>query len=121
MAKVRSPSPNRAKASSVARKAALLSRFSDAYSQARLDAQCLLRRCIDKAETVQRIIYVATVVGDAAAAARRGPGAQRGDSCEQGGLGRLVDPGVAGGGRHGHLLAGLLPAFLSSLADIGDA
>ncbi|ELV12646.1 Mitochondria-eating protein [Tupaia chinensis] len=33
----------------------------DAYSQARLDAQCLLRRCIDKAETVQRIIYVATV------------------------------------------------------------
>ncbi|XP_058578593.1 mitochondria-eating protein isoform X3 [Neofelis nebulosa] len=61
VAKVRSPSPNRAKASSVARKAALLSRFSDAYSQARLDAQCLLRRCIDKAETVQRIIYVATV------------------------------------------------------------
>ncbi|NP_001171386.1 mitochondria-eating protein [Sus scrofa] len=58
---VRSPSPNRAKLSSVARKAALLSRFSDAYSQARLDAQCLLRRCIDKAETVQRIIYIATV------------------------------------------------------------
>lgn len=50
--------------SNVARKAALLSRFSDAYSQARLDAQCLLRRCIDKAETVQRIIYIATVVGD---------------------------------------------------------
>jgi hypothetical protein len=48
--------------SSVARKAALLSRFSDAYSQARLDAQCLLRRCIDRAETVQRIIYIATVV-----------------------------------------------------------
>uniref|UniRef100_A0A452T5P1 Mitochondria-eating protein n=1 Tax=Ursus maritimus TaxID=29073 RepID=A0A452T5P1_URSMA len=47
--------------SNVARKAALLSRFSDAYSQARLDAQCLLRRCIDKAETVQRIIYIATV------------------------------------------------------------
>uniref|UniRef100_A0A8C6FUH2 Mitochondria-eating protein n=1 Tax=Moschus moschiferus TaxID=68415 RepID=A0A8C6FUH2_MOSMO len=47
--------------SSVARKAALLSRFSDAYSQGRLDAQCLLRRCIDKAETVQRIIYIATV------------------------------------------------------------
>uniref|UniRef100_A0A8C4MXF1 Mitochondria-eating protein n=1 Tax=Equus asinus asinus TaxID=83772 RepID=A0A8C4MXF1_EQUAS len=47
--------------SSVARKAALLSRFSDAYSQARLDAQCLLRRCVDKAETVQRIIYIATV------------------------------------------------------------
>uniref|UniRef100_A0A8C3WP04 Mitochondria-eating protein n=1 Tax=Catagonus wagneri TaxID=51154 RepID=A0A8C3WP04_9CETA len=59
--KVRTPSPNRAKLSSVARKAALLSRFGDAYSQARLDAQCLLRRCIDKAETVQRIIYVATV------------------------------------------------------------
>ncbi|KAI4542933.1 hypothetical protein MG293_007059 [Ovis ammon polii] len=34
---------------------------SDAYSQGRLDAQCLLRRCIDKAETVQRIIYIATV------------------------------------------------------------
>ncbi|XP_077613910.1 mitochondria-eating protein isoform X2 [Crocuta crocuta] len=61
VAKIRSPSPNRAKLSSVARKAALLSRFSDAYSQARLDAQCLLRRCIDKAETVQRVIYVATV------------------------------------------------------------
>ncbi|XP_037685717.1 mitochondria-eating protein isoform X1 [Choloepus didactylus] len=61
IAKVRSPSPNRSKLSSVARKAALLSRFSDAYSQARLDAQCLLRRCIDKAETVQRIIYIATV------------------------------------------------------------
>uniref|UniRef100_A0A1D5Q2M7 Mitochondria-eating protein n=1 Tax=Macaca mulatta TaxID=9544 RepID=A0A1D5Q2M7_MACMU len=29
--------------------------------KARLDAQCLLRRCIDKAETVQRIIYIATV------------------------------------------------------------
>uniref|UniRef100_A0A8C6N2H2 Mitochondria-eating protein n=1 Tax=Mus spicilegus TaxID=10103 RepID=A0A8C6N2H2_MUSSI len=61
VAKIRSPSPNRAKMSSVARKAALLSRFSDAYSQARLDAQCLLRRCIDRAETVQRIIYIATV------------------------------------------------------------
>uniref|UniRef100_A0A4X1UF72 Mitochondria-eating protein n=1 Tax=Sus scrofa TaxID=9823 RepID=A0A4X1UF72_PIG len=61
VSRVRSPSPNRAKLSSVARKAALLSRFSDAYSQARLDAQCLLRRCIDKAETVQRIIYIATV------------------------------------------------------------
>nr|XP_003806498.2 mitochondria-eating protein isoform X1 [Pan paniscus] len=59
--KVRSPSPNRSRLSNVARKAALLSRFSDSYSQARLDAQCLLRRCIDKAETVQRIIYTATV------------------------------------------------------------
>ncbi|XP_036990693.1 mitochondria-eating protein [Artibeus jamaicensis] len=59
--KVRTPSPNRAKLSSAARKAALVSRFSDAYSQARLDAQCLLRQCIDKAETVQRIIYIATV------------------------------------------------------------
>ncbi|XP_012296552.2 mitochondria-eating protein [Aotus nancymaae] len=59
--KVRSPSPNRSKLSSVARKAALLSRFSDSYSQAHLEAQCLLRRCIDKAETVQRIIYIATV------------------------------------------------------------
>ena len=62
--KVRTPSPNRAKLSSAARKAALVSRFSDAYSQARLDAQCLLRQCIDKAETVQRIIYIATVVCD---------------------------------------------------------
>lgn len=62
VAKIRSPSPNRSKISSVARKAALLSRFSDAYSQARLDAQCLLRRCLDRAETVQRIIYIATVV-----------------------------------------------------------
>ncbi|XP_052591095.1 mitochondria-eating protein isoform X1 [Peromyscus californicus insignis] len=61
VAKIRSPSPNRSKISSVARKAALLSRFSDAYSQARLDAQCLLRRCLDRAETVQRIIYIATV------------------------------------------------------------
>lgn len=59
--KIRSPSPNGAKLSNAARKAALLSRFSDAYSQTRLDAQCVLRRCIDKAETVQRIIYVATV------------------------------------------------------------
>lgn len=61
MVKIRSPSPNGAKLSNAARKAALLSRFSDAYSQTRLDAQCVLRRCIDKAETVQRIIYVATV------------------------------------------------------------
>ncbi|EGW12056.1 Spermatogenesis-associated protein 18 [Cricetulus griseus] len=61
VAKVRSPSPNRSKMSTETRKAALLSRFSDAYSQARLDAQCLLRRCIDRAETVQRIIYIATV------------------------------------------------------------
>ncbi|KAG3276627.1 spermatogenesis associated 18 [Ictidomys tridecemlineatus] len=62
IAKIRSTSPNGgSKMSNVARKAALLSRFSDAYSQARLDAQCLLRRCIDKAETVQRIIYIATV------------------------------------------------------------
>ncbi|KAB0401663.1 hypothetical protein E2I00_019003, partial [Balaenoptera physalus] len=62
VAKVRSPSPSRAKLSSAARKAALLSRFSNAYSQTRLDAQCLLRRCIDKAETVQRIIYIAAVI-----------------------------------------------------------
>ncbi|XP_006894212.1 PREDICTED: mitochondria-eating protein, partial [Elephantulus edwardii] len=61
VAKVRSPSPNRSKLSNMARKAALLSRFSDVYSQARLDTQCLLRRCIDNAETVQRIIYIATV------------------------------------------------------------
>ncbi|XP_070252837.1 mitochondria-eating protein isoform X2 [Myotis yumanensis] len=61
MVKIRTPSPNRSKLSSAARKAALLSRFSDAYSQARLDAQCLLRQCIDNAETVQRIIYIATV------------------------------------------------------------
>ncbi|XP_029090540.1 mitochondria-eating protein [Monodon monoceros] len=61
VAKVRRPSPSRAKLSSVARKAALLSRFNDAYSQTRLDAQCLLRRCIHKAETVQRIIYIAAV------------------------------------------------------------
>nr|XP_019596560.1 PREDICTED: mitochondria-eating protein [Rhinolophus sinicus] len=61
MVKIRTPSPSRARLSSAARKAALLSRFNDAYSQARLDAQCLLRRCIDEAETVQRIIYIATV------------------------------------------------------------
>ncbi|XP_013373982.1 PREDICTED: mitochondria-eating protein isoform X2 [Chinchilla lanigera] len=61
IAKIRSPSPNRSRLSSVARKAALLSRFSDAYSQARLDAQCLLRRCSVNTETVQRIIYIATV------------------------------------------------------------
>ncbi|XP_063096658.1 mitochondria-eating protein isoform X30 [Cavia porcellus] len=61
VAKPRSPSPNQSKMCSMARKAALLSRFSDAYSQARLDAQCLLRRCIDNAETVQRIIYIAIV------------------------------------------------------------
>ncbi|XP_074180669.1 mitochondria-eating protein isoform X2 [Rhinolophus sinicus] len=59
--KIRTPSPNRARLSSAARRAALLSRFSDAYSQARLDAQRLLRRCIDKTETLQRIIYIATV------------------------------------------------------------
>ncbi|XP_036097090.1 mitochondria-eating protein [Molossus molossus] len=61
MVKIRTPSPNRAKLSSAARKAALLSRFGDAYSQARLDAQCLLRQCMDNAESVQRIIYIATV------------------------------------------------------------
>ncbi|KAF6372552.1 hypothetical protein mRhiFer1_015999 [Rhinolophus ferrumequinum] len=61
MVKIRTPSPSRARLSSAARRAALLSRFNNAYSQARLDAQCLLRRCIDEAETVQRIIYIATV------------------------------------------------------------
>lgn len=77
MVKIRSPSPNGAKLSNAARKAALLSRFSDAYSQTRLDAQCVLRRCIDKAETVQRIIYVATVVRDSCAPAHHGPAGRR--------------------------------------------
>ena len=82
VAKVRSPSPSRAKLSSAARKAALLSRFSDAYSQTRLDAQCLLRRCIDKAETVQRIIYIAAVV--------REPRARRCTTAVQGRCGQAV-------------------------------
>ncbi|XP_074085560.1 mitochondria-eating protein isoform X6 [Macrotis lagotis] len=47
--------------STISRKANLLARFSDAYAQARLEAQSLLKRYIDKMETVQRIIYIATV------------------------------------------------------------
>ncbi|XP_036620164.1 mitochondria-eating protein isoform X9 [Trichosurus vulpecula] len=47
--------------STVSRKANLLARFSDAYAQGRLEAQTLLKRYIDKMETVQRIIYIATV------------------------------------------------------------
>lgn len=97
MAKVRSPSPNRSKMSSVARKAALLSRFSDAYSQARLDAQCLLRRCIDRAETVQRIIYIATVVNATSAVGLRVFGAMGDPSLnERCNLKRLVHPEVTG-------------------------
>ncbi|XP_043827926.1 mitochondria-eating protein isoform X2 [Dromiciops gliroides] len=54
-------SPLSGRLSSVSRKANLLARFSDAYAQARLEAQNLLKRYIDKMETVQRIIYIATV------------------------------------------------------------
>ncbi|XP_027692257.1 mitochondria-eating protein isoform X2 [Vombatus ursinus] len=54
-----SPLANRL--SSVSRKANLLARFSDAYTQGRIEAQTLLKRYIDKMETVQRIIYIATV------------------------------------------------------------
>ncbi|XP_031799685.1 mitochondria-eating protein isoform X1 [Sarcophilus harrisii] len=54
-------SPLVSRLSSVSRKANLLARFSDAYAQGRLEAQTLLKRFIDKMETVQRIIYIATV------------------------------------------------------------
>ncbi|XP_072476852.1 mitochondria-eating protein isoform X3 [Notamacropus eugenii] len=54
-----SPLANRL--SCVSRKANLLARFSEAYAQSRLEAQNLLKRYIEKMETVQRIIYIAAV------------------------------------------------------------
>ncbi|KAL2089869.1 hypothetical protein ACEWY4_014557 [Coilia grayii] len=58
---VRSESPTRAQLTNSARHARLVSRFSDLYATERLEAQSLLRRYIDDLETVQRIIFIATV------------------------------------------------------------
>ncbi|XP_030420651.1 mitochondria-eating protein isoform X3 [Gopherus evgoodei] len=58
---LRSCSPGRAKLTNAARHAHLVARFSEIYTQERLDAQNLLRTYIDDLEIVQRIIYVAAV------------------------------------------------------------
>ncbi|XP_043369797.1 mitochondria-eating protein isoform X5 [Dermochelys coriacea] len=58
---LRSCSPGRARLTNAARHAHLVARFSDIYTQERLDAQTLLRTYIDDLEIVQRIIYVAAV------------------------------------------------------------
>uniref|UniRef100_H9GAT0 Mitochondria-eating protein n=2 Tax=Anolis carolinensis TaxID=28377 RepID=H9GAT0_ANOCA len=68
-ARSRSPSPppmksfssGRARLSNASRHAHLVERFSDIYTQERLDAQTLLRSYIDDLEIVQRIIYIAAV------------------------------------------------------------
>ncbi|XP_044537668.1 mitochondria-eating protein [Gracilinanus agilis] len=53
--------PTNKMTSNATRKACLLDRFSDAYAYARLEAQNLLKQYIDRLETIQRIIYIATV------------------------------------------------------------
>ncbi|XP_056658587.1 mitochondria-eating protein isoform X2 [Monodelphis domestica] len=53
--------PSNKMTNNATRKACLLDRFSDAYAYARLEAQNLLKQYIDHLETVQRIIYIATV------------------------------------------------------------
>ncbi|XP_039396308.1 mitochondria-eating protein isoform X3 [Mauremys reevesii] len=58
---LRSCSPGRARLTNAARHAHLVARFSEIYTQERLDAQNLLRTYIDDLEIVQRIIYVAAV------------------------------------------------------------
>uniref|UniRef100_A0A8C0IRA9 Mitochondria-eating protein n=1 Tax=Chelonoidis abingdonii TaxID=106734 RepID=A0A8C0IRA9_CHEAB len=58
---LRSCSPGRARLTNAARHARLVARFSEIYTQERLDAQNLLRTYIDDLEMVQRIIYVAAV------------------------------------------------------------
>nr|XP_060634494.1 mitochondria-eating protein isoform X1 [Anolis sagrei ordinatus] len=68
-ARSRSPSPSPMKSFSpgcsrltnASRHANLVERFSDIYTQERLDAQSLLRSYIDDLEIVQRIIYIAAV------------------------------------------------------------
>ncbi|XP_062858161.1 mitochondria-eating protein isoform X2 [Trichomycterus rosablanca] len=58
---LRSESPTRAQLTNSSRHARFVSRFSDLYAIERLEAQSLLRRYIDDIETVQRIIFIATV------------------------------------------------------------
>ncbi|XP_028300324.1 mitochondria-eating protein isoform X1 [Gouania willdenowi] len=57
----RNESPTRAQLTNSSRHARLVSRFSDLYAVERLDAQTLLRRYISDLETVQKIIFIATV------------------------------------------------------------
>ncbi|XP_061094813.1 mitochondria-eating protein [Conger conger] len=58
---LRADSPTRAQLTSSSRHARLVSRFSDLYALERLEAEALLRRYIADTETVQRIIFIATV------------------------------------------------------------
>ncbi|KAG5849707.1 hypothetical protein ANANG_G00074590 [Anguilla anguilla] len=58
---LRADSPTRAQLTSSSRHARLVSRFSDLYALERLEAEALLRRYVSDAETVQRIIFIATV------------------------------------------------------------
>ncbi|XP_076873208.1 mitochondria-eating protein isoform X2 [Brachyhypopomus gauderio] len=58
---VRSESPTRAQITSSARHARLVSRFSDLYAIERPEAQSLLHRYVDDLETVQKILFIATV------------------------------------------------------------
>ena len=58
-----SESPTRAQLTNSSRHARLVSRFSDLYAVERLEAQSTLRRYIDDLEMVQRILFIATMVG----------------------------------------------------------
>ncbi|KAJ8277113.1 hypothetical protein GJAV_G00071610 [Gymnothorax javanicus] len=57
----RSDSPTRAQLTNSSRHARLVSRFSDLYALERLEVEGVLRRYITDTETVQRIIFIATV------------------------------------------------------------
>ncbi|KAJ8333246.1 hypothetical protein SKAU_G00421420, partial [Synaphobranchus kaupii] len=58
---LRGDSPTRAQLTSSSRHARLVSRFSDLYALERLEAEGMLRRYITDTQTVQRIIFIATV------------------------------------------------------------
>ncbi|NXJ16461.1 MIEAP protein, partial [Odontophorus gujanensis] len=58
---LRSCSPGRARSTNASRRAFLVARFGDIYSQDRFDAERILRTYISDMEMVQRIIYTAAV------------------------------------------------------------
>ncbi|KAJ8397508.1 hypothetical protein AAFF_G00437840 [Aldrovandia affinis] len=58
---LRAESPTRAQLTASSRHARLVSRFSDLYALQRLEAEGLLRRYARDMETVQKIIFIATV------------------------------------------------------------
>lgn len=60
---MRSESPTRAQLTNSSRYARLISRFNDLHAVERLEAQVILRRHIDDVEMVQKVIFIAVVVG----------------------------------------------------------